>query len=79
MLDIHQTDVLPQNPEADTRRTLTGKICNALCAEKTDMSVSPQAHAAAARAKELKGKGISARDIGKMIGVSRATVYRYLA
>jgi hypothetical protein len=35
--------------------------------------------AAAARAKELKGKGISASDIGKMLGVSRATVYRYLA
>jgi len=34
--------------------------------------------AAAARAKELKGKGISARDIGKMLGASRATVYRYL-
>jgi DNA invertase Pin-like site-specific DNA recombinase len=34
--------------------------------------------AAAARAKELKGKGINARDIGKMLGVSRATVYRYL-
>lgn len=34
--------------------------------------------AAASRAKELKGKGISAADIGKMLGVSRATVYRYL-
>jgi DNA invertase Pin-like site-specific DNA recombinase len=34
--------------------------------------------AGAARAKELKGKGISASDIGKMLGVSRATVYRYL-
>jgi DNA invertase Pin-like site-specific DNA recombinase len=34
--------------------------------------------AAAARAKELKGKGINASDIGKMLGVSRATVYRYL-
>jgi DNA invertase Pin-like site-specific DNA recombinase len=33
---------------------------------------------AAARARELKGKGISAGDIGKMLGVSRATVYRYL-
>lgn len=32
----------------------------------------------AARAKDLKGKGISATDIGKMLGVSRATVYRYL-
>lgn len=35
-------------------------------------------HAAAARAGELKGKGISDSDIGKMLGVSRATVYRYL-
>lgn len=34
--------------------------------------------AAAGRAKDLKGKGISASDIGKMLGVSRATVYRYL-
>jgi predicted transcriptional regulator len=34
--------------------------------------------AAAARARELKDKGISASDIGKMLGVSRATVYRYL-
>ncbi|MCO4265338.1 recombinase family protein [Pseudarthrobacter raffinosi] len=33
---------------------------------------------AAARARELKDKGINARDIGKMLGVSRATVYRYL-
>jgi transposase len=30
--------------------------------------------AAVARAKELKGKGISASDIGKMLGVFRATV-----
>lgn len=30
------------------------------------------------QAKELKDKGISASDIGKMLGVSRATVYRYL-
>jgi hypothetical protein len=34
--------------------------------------------AAAARAKELKGKGISASDIGKMLGVSCATIYRCL-
>jgi DNA invertase Pin-like site-specific DNA recombinase len=34
--------------------------------------------AAAVRAKELKGKGVTASDIGKMLGVSRATVYRYL-
>ncbi|WP_427135889.1 helix-turn-helix domain-containing protein [Pseudarthrobacter sp. S9] len=33
----------------------------------------------AARAREIKGKGISAGDIGKMLGVSRATVHRYLA
>jgi DNA invertase Pin-like site-specific DNA recombinase len=35
--------------------------------------------AAAARASSLKAKGLSASDIGKMLGVSRATVYRYLA
>ncbi|SDL41095.1 recombinase family protein [Arthrobacter sp. ok362] len=34
--------------------------------------------AAAARVRELKRKGISASDIGKMLGVSRATVCRYL-
>ncbi|WP_326961881.1 MULTISPECIES: helix-turn-helix domain-containing protein [unclassified Arthrobacter] len=33
---------------------------------------------AAARAIELKGKGISASHVGKMLGVSRATVYRHL-
>ena len=32
----------------------------------------------AAKARELRGKGISASDIAKMLGVSRATVYRYL-
>jgi DNA invertase Pin-like site-specific DNA recombinase len=35
--------------------------------------------AAAKRAVELKAKGLSAEDIGKMLSVSRATVYRYLA
>ena len=34
--------------------------------------------AAAARAGALKAKGLSAAEIGKMLGVSRATVYRYL-
>ena len=34
--------------------------------------------AAVARANELKGKGVSPSDIGRMLGVSRATVYRYL-
>lgn len=33
----------------------------------------------AAKVHELKAKGINATDIGKMLGVSRATVYRYLA
>lgn len=33
----------------------------------------------AAKAKSLRDKGISATDIAKMLGVSRATVYRYLA
>ncbi|MEV6905281.1 recombinase family protein [Amycolatopsis sp. NPDC051372] len=33
----------------------------------------------AAKAKELKSKGINAPDIAKMLGCSRATVYRYLS
>ena len=35
--------------------------------------------AQAAKARQLKDKGITASDIAKMLGVSRATVYRYLA
>jgi DNA invertase Pin-like site-specific DNA recombinase len=35
--------------------------------------------AAAAKARQLKEKGIVATDIAKMLSVSRATVYRYLS
>ncbi len=35
--------------------------------------------AAAAKARSLRGKGIASADIAKMMGVSRATVYRYFA
>jgi DNA invertase Pin-like site-specific DNA recombinase len=34
--------------------------------------------AAAAKARSMRDKGINATDIAKMLGVSRATVYRYL-
>src|SRR4051794_21009849 len=33
----------------------------------------------AAKARHLREKGITATDIAKMLGVSRATVYRYLS
>jgi len=33
----------------------------------------------AAKARKLKEKGIAATDIAKMLGISRATAYRYLA
>jgi len=33
----------------------------------------------AAKARNLRDKGVTATDIAKMLGVSRATVYRYLA
>jgi len=33
----------------------------------------------AAKARSLRDKGIAATDIAKMLGVSRATVYRYLS
>lgn len=35
--------------------------------------------AAAAKARNLRAKGINANDIAKMLGVSRATAYRYIA
>jgi DNA invertase Pin-like site-specific DNA recombinase len=35
--------------------------------------------AAATKARSLREKGVNATDIAKMLGVSRATVYRYLA
>jgi len=35
--------------------------------------------AAAAKARGLREKGVNATDIAKMLAVSRATVYRYLA
>jgi DNA invertase Pin-like site-specific DNA recombinase len=35
--------------------------------------------AAAAKARSMRDKGITATDIAKMLGVSRATLYRYLA
>jgi DNA invertase Pin-like site-specific DNA recombinase len=35
--------------------------------------------AQAAKARSLRDKGVTATDIGNMLGVSRATVYRYLA
>ena len=34
--------------------------------------------AAAVKARNLRDKGIAVTDIAKMLGVSRATVYRYL-
>lgn len=33
----------------------------------------------AAKARQLRGKGIAAIDVAKMLGVSRATVYRHLS
>ena len=33
----------------------------------------------AAKARQLREKGIAATDIAKMLGVSRATAYRYLS
>jgi DNA invertase Pin-like site-specific DNA recombinase len=35
-------------------------------------------HVKVRRAKDLKAQGLAPADIGKIIGASRATVYRYL-
>lgn len=36
-------------------------------------------HASVKRAQDLKAQGLTPTDIGKIIGASRATVYRYLS
>ncbi|WP_364743911.1 hypothetical protein [Arthrobacter sp. LAR12-1-1.1] len=36
-------------------------------------------HEKVKRAHELKARGLKPSDIGKIIGASRATVYRYLS
>ncbi len=36
------------------------------------------AHSMVKRARDLKAQGLTPADIGKIIGASRATVYRYL-
>lgn len=43
-----------------------------------EVANAPQAGAAAAATRELKGKGVSDSDIDKICGVSRARVYRYV-
>lgn len=40
---------------------------------------SPPEHVKVKRARELKDRGLKPVDIGKVIGASRATVYRYLS
>jgi AcrR family transcriptional regulator len=47
----------------------------------TDVKATPRKvdAAAATKARSMRVKGINATDIAKMVGVSRATVYRYLA
>ena len=49
------------------------------CAKNTDSQTGDGDDAYAAKAGQLREKGISATDIAKMLGVSRATVYRYLS
>jgi predicted transcriptional regulator len=39
---------------------------------------SPPNHAKVKRARDLKAQGLTPADVGKIIGASRATVYRYL-
>jgi DNA invertase Pin-like site-specific DNA recombinase len=39
----------------------------------------PADHGMVKRARELKAQGLKAADIGKVIGASHATVYRYLS
>jgi predicted transcriptional regulator len=43
------------------------------------MTTAPVSDADAAKVRSVRDKGITATDIAKMLGVSRATVYGYLS
>ena len=47
--------------------------------QPTDARVDARARSDDAKARQLREKGNTATDIAKILGVSRATVYRHLA
>lgn len=60
-------------------RTKAGMVAAAEHGRKAGRREVTTEHAKVKRARELKDQGLKPADIGKVIGVSRATVYRYLS
>jgi DNA invertase Pin-like site-specific DNA recombinase len=59
-------------------RTKAGMSAAAEHGRKAGRREITPTHARVRRARDLKAQGLAPADIGKIIGVSRATVYRYL-
>ena len=59
-------------------RTRAGMVAAAVHGRKAGRREVTADHVRVKRARELKIQGLTPADIGKIIGVSRATVYRYL-
>jgi DNA invertase Pin-like site-specific DNA recombinase len=59
-------------------RTRAGMAAAAEHGRKAGRREVTAAHAEVKRARDLKAQGLTPADIGKVIGASRATVYRYL-
>ncbi|OUM45671.1 invertase [Arthrobacter agilis] len=60
-------------------RTRAGRAVAAEHGRKAVRREVTAAHAKVKRARDLKAQGLAPADIGKIIGTSRATVYRYLS
>jgi DNA invertase Pin-like site-specific DNA recombinase len=60
-------------------RTRAGRAAAAEHGRKAGRREVTTDHAKVKRARELKAQGLAPADIGKIIGASRATVYRYLS
>jgi DNA invertase Pin-like site-specific DNA recombinase len=61
-----------------SERTRAGMAIAAEKGRKAGRRQVTAGHDRVRRARELKGQGLQPADIGKVIGASRATVYRYL-
>ncbi|WP_434612678.1 recombinase family protein [Arthrobacter sp. A5] len=62
-----------------SERTKAGMAVAASHGRKAGRQEITAAHANVKRARDLKTQGLKPADIGKIIGASRATIYRYLS
>lgn len=62
-----------------SERTKAGMAVAASHGRKAGRREVTAGHGSVRRARELKAQGLKPADIGKIIGTSRATVYRYLS